>query len=102
MGSTALNTIGEMEGDGASFKLNGQPADASDLMVALNGLDQSDLESLNSLLQSIQQEMGFRRLPFQYIPSGEGYAPTVDLLIPGRRGRPWDAGATWNRKRSHR
>ncbi len=87
-------------GGGGAYKLNGATTDAASILTALSSLDAFDTAMLGKELQDVIDQMKWRLLPFQYIPKGQGLAPTLDLRIPGNHGQSWSLGATWDRKQS--
>jgi hypothetical protein len=89
--------LGKIDNGGGAFTVNGNPADAADVLAALADLDAADREMIHSELDAVITVMKLRKLPLQYIPKGEGPAPTLDFKIPGNHGQSWSLGAKWNR-----
>jgi hypothetical protein len=98
---------GRILANGGAINLNGAPVDAADLMAALANEDLSgeDLGMMYDELEAALRLIEFRLLPFQYIPSNEGRAPTLNIRIPGgsaKHPQPWTIGAKWDRRKGKR
>ena len=71
----------EMTKCGAAFRFNGQDADWARLETELANLELAEQERqhVRDSLNAAFSQMGVRALETQYIPQGEGRAPTINL-----------------------
>ena len=99
-----INTqLGILNGGGGAFTWNGQGEDLAGMLgqLATCGLDAGDLAMIQRELQDIINQIKWRHLPFQYIPTGEGSAPTVHFCVPGGSAvhpQRWTLGTNWDRE----
>ena len=95
--SDIVRRFNQIRRDGGEIQINGKAVeDSAAFISALMHLDDFEVVTAISDLDSVIQNMGFRDLPTTLIPDGEGRRPTVNFMM-SRDGTEYTLDLRWNR-----